>query len=92
MGVHPTAVVDPAATVGAGVSIGGHPWAVFGGMLAAGLVVLWLSFRAIRQALADAALTEFAAAYGLEAPPEKAVEGATPAPPPAKEMGPEKQG
>ena len=48
--------------------------------------------EAEQQALADAALTEFAAAYGLEAPPEKAVEGATPAPPPAKEMGPEKQG
>ena len=50
--------------------------------------------EAEQQALADAALTEFAAAYGLEAPPEpvKAAEGATPAPPAAKEMGPEKQG
>jgi phage shock protein A len=48
--------------------------------------------EAEQQALADAALTEFAAAYGLEAPPEKVVEGAAPAPPPAKEMGPEKQG
>jgi phage shock protein A len=36
--------------------------------------------EAEQQALADAALTEFAAAYGLEAPPapEKAVEGAAP--------------
>jgi len=48
--------------------------------------------EAEQQALADAALTEFAAAYGLEAPPEKAAEGAAAAPPPAKEMGPEKQG
>ena len=50
--------------------------------------------EAEQQALADAALTEFAAAYGLEAPPEpeKVAEGAAPAPPAAKEMGPEKQG
>jgi hypothetical protein len=48
--------------------------------------------EAEQQALADAALTEFAAAYGLEAPPpEQAVEAAPP-PPAAKEMGPEKQG
>jgi len=48
--------------------------------------------EAEQQALADAALTEFAAAYGLEAPPAKAAEAPTPAPPAAKEMGPEKQG
>jgi len=49
--------------------------------------------EAEQQALADAALTEFAAAYGLEAPPpEKAAEAAPPPPPAAKEMGPEKQG
>ena len=53
LGAAVNALVD--VPLGAGVSIGGHPWAVFGGMLAAGLVVLWLSFRAIRQALADAA-------------------------------------
>jgi hypothetical protein len=48
--------------------------------------------EAEQQALADAALTEFAAAYGLEAlPPEKAADAAPP-PPAAKEMGPEKQG
>jgi len=50
--------------------------------------------EAEQQALADAALVEFAAAYGLEMPPaEKAAEaGAAPAPP-AKDMGPEvKQG
>ena len=50
--------------------------------------------EAEQQALADAALTEFAAAYGLEMPPaEKATEtGSAPAPP-AKDMGPEiKQG
>ncbi len=49
-----------------------------------------------QEALADQALTEFAAAYGLEMPPaakadEKAA--AAPAAPPAKDMGPaEKQG
>ena len=50
--------------------------------------------EAEQQALADAALNEFAAAYGIESPPPaKAAEGAAPAPPPAaKEMGPEKQG
>jgi phage shock protein A len=48
--------------------------------------------EAEQQALADAALGEFAAAYGLEAPAvEKPAEAAA-APPPAKEMGPEKQG
>jgi hypothetical protein len=52
LGAAVNALVD--VPLGAGVSIGGHPWAVFGGMFAAGLVVLWLSFRAIRQALADA--------------------------------------
>jgi phage shock protein A len=50
--------------------------------------------EAEQQALADAALTEFAAAYGLEMPPaEKAAEGAGAPAPPAKDMGPEvKQG
>jgi phage shock protein A len=49
--------------------------------------------EAEQQALADAALTEFAAAYGLEAPPPaKVEEAAAPAPPAAREMGPEKQG
>ena len=49
--------------------------------------------EAEQQALADAALDEFAAAYGLEAPPAaKAAEAdAAPAPPAAKEMGPQKQ-
>ena len=48
--------------------------------------------EAEQQALADAALTEFAAAYGLEAPPpEQAVEAA-PLPRAAKEMGPEMPG
>lgn len=44
--------------LGAGISIGGHPWAVVGGMFAAGLVVLWLSLPAIRQAFADAARSD----------------------------------
>jgi phage shock protein A len=49
--------------------------------------------EAEQQALADAALGEFAAAYGIEMPAaEKAAEGAAPAAPPAREMGPEKQG
>jgi phage shock protein A len=50
--------------------------------------------EAEQQALADAALTEFAAAYGLEMPPaEKAAETASAPAPPAKDMGPEiKQG
>jgi phage shock protein A len=50
--------------------------------------------EAEQQALADAALGEFAAAYGIEMPAEKAAEGAAAAPPPpaAKDMGPEKQG
>jgi phage shock protein A len=47
--------------------------------------------EAEQQALADAALNEFAAAYGLEAPAE-AESGAAAAPPPAKDMGPERQG
>jgi phage shock protein A len=49
--------------------------------------------EAEQQALADAALTEFAAAYGIDAPaPAKAAEPQVAAPPPAaKEMGPEKQ-
>jgi len=48
--------------------------------------------EAEQQALADAALNEFAAAYGLEAPaPEKPAEGTKAAPPPAKDMGPEQQ-
>jgi len=48
--------------------------------------------EAEQQALADQALTEFAAAYGLEAPPDKAAAPSVAAPPPAaKEMGPEKQ-
>jgi len=49
--------------------------------------------EAEQQALADAALGEFAAAYGIDMPPEKAAEASAPAAPPAaKEMGPEKQG
>jgi phage shock protein A len=48
--------------------------------------------EAEQQALADAALTEFAAAYGLETPPAAASAEAAPPPPAAKEMGPEKQG
>jgi phage shock protein A len=49
--------------------------------------------EAEQQALADAALGEFAAAYGIEMPAEKAAEGAAAPPPPAaKDMGPEKQG
>jgi len=50
--------------------------------------------EAEQQALADQALTEFAAAYGLEMPPpEKATESAAAAAPQQKEMGPpEKQG
>ena len=48
--------------------------------------------EAEQQALADAALNEFAEAYGIEAPPaQKAAEGATP-PPAAKDMGPQQQG
>ena len=49
-----------------------------------------------QQALADAALSEFAAAYGIECAKEagKPRRGPTTpaAPPPAREMGPEKQG
>jgi len=48
--------------------------------------------EAEEQALADAALTEFAAAYGLEAPPPSTSAEIVPPPPAAKEMGPEKQG
>jgi len=48
--------------------------------------------EAEQQALADAALGEFAAAYGLEAPPPSTSAEAAPPPPAAKEMGPEKQG
>ena len=45
-----------------------------------------------QQALADAALNEFAAAYGIDMPADKAAAPAAAAPPPAKDMGPEKQG
>jgi phage shock protein A len=49
--------------------------------------------EAEQQALADAALDEFAAAYGLEVPAaEKPAEGTQAPPPPTKDMGPEKQG
>jgi len=48
--------------------------------------------EAEQQALADAALGEFAAAYGIDMPAEKATEGEAKAAPPAREMGPEKQG
>jgi phage shock protein A len=48
--------------------------------------------EAEQQALADAALGEFAAAYGLEAPPPSTPAEVAPPPPAAKEMGPEKQG
>jgi hypothetical protein len=48
--------------------------------------------EAEQSALADAALGEFAAAYGIEMPVDKAAEAAAPAAPPAREMGPEKQG
>jgi phage shock protein A len=49
--------------------------------------------EAEEQALADAALGEFAAAYGIDMPGEKAAAAeSAPAAPPAREMGPEKQG
>jgi len=49
--------------------------------------------EAEQQALADAALNEFAAAYGLENPePEKPKEATAAPPPAAKDMGPESQG
>ena len=49
--------------------------------------------EAEEQALADAALGEFAAAYGIDMPADKAAEAEAPAAaPPAREMGPEKQG
>lgn len=44
--------------------------------------------EAEQQALADQALTEFAAAYGLEMPPSEKTADAPEAPPPVKEMGP----
>ncbi len=44
--------------------------------------------EAEQEALADQALTEFAAAYGLEMPAPVATEGAAASPPPAKDMGP----
>jgi phage shock protein A len=47
--------------------------------------------EAEQQALADAALSEFAAAYGIDMPAEPAKEAAPAAPPAAKDMGPEKQ-
>ena len=47
--------------------------------------------EAEQQALADAALGEFAAAYGIEMPAAEKAEDAAPAAPPAREMGPEKQ-
>jgi phage shock protein A len=47
--------------------------------------------EAEQQALADQALTEFAAAYGIDAPPAEKAAEAPPAPPAAREMGPEKQ-
>ncbi len=48
--------------------------------------------EAEQSALADAALGEFAAAYGIDMPAEKTAEAAAPVAPPAREMGPEKQG
>ena len=49
--------------------------------------------EAEQAALADQALSEFAAAYGLEMPAAAATEDKAAAPPPAKDMGPtEKQG
>ena len=49
--------------------------------------------EAEQAALADQALSEFAAAYGLEMPAAAAAEDKAAAPPPAKDMGPaEKQG
>jgi phage shock protein A len=50
--------------------------------------------EAEQQALADAALGEFAAAYGIEMPAEKGTEAAAvpPPAPAAKDMGPQKQG
>jgi phage shock protein A len=47
--------------------------------------------EAEQQALADQALNEFAAAYGIDAPPAEKAAEAPPAPPAAREMGPEKQ-
>ncbi len=47
--------------------------------------------EAEQQARADQALTAFAAAYGIDMPADKAA-AAPAAPPPAKDMGPEKQG
>lgn len=44
--------------------------------------------EAEQQALADQALTEFAAAYGIDMPAPAATESAPATPPPAKDMGP----
>lgn len=44
--------------------------------------------EAEQQALADQALTEFAAAYGIDMPAPAAAESAPTTPPPAKDMGP----
>lgn len=48
--------------------------------------------EAEQKALADAALDEFAAAYGIDAPQEKPSEKEAAPPPAAKDMGPEKVG
>jgi phage shock protein A len=48
--------------------------------------------EAEQQALADAALDEFAAAYGIDAPQEKPAEKEAAPPPATKDMGPEKVG
>jgi phage shock protein A len=48
--------------------------------------------EAEQAALADAALGEFAAAYGIDMPAETAAEAEAPPPPAGREMGPEKQG
>ncbi len=48
--------------------------------------------EAEQQALADQALTEFAAAYGLELPPPPKSEQAAGSSPPAKDMGPSTKG
>ncbi len=48
--------------------------------------------EAEQQALADQALSEFAAAYGLDVPPAEKAAEAPAAPPPARDMGPVKEG
>jgi len=48
--------------------------------------------EAEQQALADQALSEFAAAYGLDVPPAEAATETPAAPPPARDMGPVKEG